>query len=699
MVLINAVFAAQSTDRDLYGEPCYFAAADFSVNFGCSSLQNASCLCSSVQFLQTFVNCVDDWAPRSMRTKAYQYAAYSCKYAVTSKQLSGFSTSDKKNFVPWQNLKAKAVVKGPIQVPDAKVSDNIRARRLRLYNYWVSRLYGTVLIGFMALLFLVKSAFWILFKCWPSYWFTHLNNRWTRWTQRKIVTASVDCTAPSRSGRPLTVLHMLVISTYIFLNIILLAVDYHIVLPNYKYPTKQRQLEKYLADRSGILALSQIPLLFLFGGRNNFLISLTGWNVAVFNLYHKWVGRTVIAEVIIHSVCYVLGAVSDHNYSQVSHRWIWIWGSLGTVASSIIAIQSISALRRRAYEIFLVLHIILSIIFTAAAWQHLKHFAIYRKYLLASIAIWSFDRFVRLAKIAWSLCREGSSKVTAYLKAEEVIEMRILKSKISYYPGCYAFVYFLIGISSWQSHPFTVLDSKTQDGTLVLLVKVHRGITQKLKRRLLDNSQNPCGLSIPIFIEGGYGHSVPLVKYRRTLLIAGGIGITSILPYSYMLRSKYNLEQVVTLIWIVKNKACLSWVSLDHIENTNVKIQIYVTRSKLCEQSLTDSADSSSCESHDHGEIGNESKLESSRSQLRLGSNSSQNSTQDSLQYGHSSMYYYRPDITEIVQSQIREADRGQSELAIVTCGPKMLNSNVRQAIVKSRSGYQVDYYEESLGW
>lgn len=695
MVLITIGACAQSTGRDLYGEPCYFAAADFSVNFGCPNARNASCLCRSTQFLQTFVNCVDNWAPKKMQMRAYQYGAYTCKHAVTLEQLSSYSTGDNDNSIPWQNLNPKAVVGGPICVPDAKVNKNIRARALRLHNYWASRLYGSGLLGFIALLLLFKSAFWILFRCWPSFWFKYLNNRLARWIQKKIVIPSVDYTAPSRSGKPLTRFHVLVISVYVFLNIVLLAVDHRIVLPNYKYSTKHRQLEKYLADRSGILALSQIPLLFLFGGRNNFLISVTGWNIGVFNLYHKWIGRTVITEVVIHSICYVLGAFSDGNYSRVSRQWVWIWGSLGTVACSLIAIQSISALRRRAYEIFLISHIALSVIFTIAAWNHLKHFAIYKTYLLASIAIWSFDRLVRLARIAWSLSCRGSNKVGAYLKAEDIIEIRIPGNKISYYPGCYAFVYFLMGMSSWQSHPFTVLNSQTQDGTLILLVKVHRGITQKVKRCLVDASQKRCGLSIPVLIEGGYGHCAPLDKYRRTVLIAGGIGITAILPYSHMLRSKHNLERKVTLIWIVKNKACLSWVSLDHIDNTNVTIQIYVTRSELCEQSLTDSAETSSCESHDRAEIASESKIEPLHSQDRLGGSSSQNSSQ----CDYSCTYYYRPDISDILHTHIREADRNQSELAIVTCGPKMLNSNVRKAIAKSSSMFQVDYYEESLGW
>lgn len=66
------------------------------------------------------------------------------------------------------------------------------------------------------------------------------------------------------------------------------------------------QLSRYMADRTGIIAYANLPLLWLFAGRNDLLLWLTGWSFSTFNLFHRYVARVATAEAIAHSFGYTV---------------------------------------------------------------------------------------------------------------------------------------------------------------------------------------------------------------------------------------------------------------------------------------------------------------------------------------------------------------------------------------------------------
>lgn len=45
---------------------------------------------------------------------------------------------------------------------------------------------------------------------------------------------------------------------------------------------------------------SSLPLLFLFGGRGNIFIILTGWSYRTFNVFHRWIARFLLLQAIVH---------------------------------------------------------------------------------------------------------------------------------------------------------------------------------------------------------------------------------------------------------------------------------------------------------------------------------------------------------------------------------------------------------------
>jgi hypothetical protein len=94
------------------------------------------------------------------------------------------------------------------------------------------------------------------------------------------------------------------------------------------------QISRYIADRSGILAFAQIPLLIAFAGRNNVLIWLTGWSYDTFNVWHKWVARVCLLHTFIHSVAWSVIAFMQGGAEEFAEYYQETYLQYGAVVCS-----------------------------------------------------------------------------------------------------------------------------------------------------------------------------------------------------------------------------------------------------------------------------------------------------------------------------------------------------------------------------
>lgn len=78
----------------------------------------------------------------------------------------------------------------------------------------------------------------------------------------------------------------------------------HILICCFSWPQPYRQLLRYIADRTGILSFANLPLLWLFAGRNNIFLWATGWSFARFNIFHRHVAWIATIQAVIHTVAY-----------------------------------------------------------------------------------------------------------------------------------------------------------------------------------------------------------------------------------------------------------------------------------------------------------------------------------------------------------------------------------------------------------
>lgn len=155
----------------------------------------------------------------------------------------------------------------------------------------------------------------------------------------------------------------------------------------------------------------------------------------------------------MHSVCYTW--LCRGYLSEEFAETYWRWGVVATVCGCIMLGQSIFIFRSKIYEFFLAFHIALGVFFVIGMWYHLVVLG-WMNWVYATIAIWGFDRAVRLARLVWSGL--GTAQIKLY--PNDLFRMTIdYPKRWKAYPGSYVYVHVLSPWGFWESHPFTVYQS------------------------------------------------------------------------------------------------------------------------------------------------------------------------------------------------------------------------------------------------
>jgi hypothetical protein len=380
----------------------------------------------------------------------------------------------------------------------------------------------------------------------------------------------------------------LYIVLFIILNIVLTAVNYHARQPSAWYPSRYDEIMAFVFYRTGALAYIFAPLVFLFAGRNNVLLWVTNWSHSTYLVLHRWVARVFTFQAILHSILAVVLYKNEGSYTSMLSQPYWIWGVVATIAAVILTFGSGLYVRNFGYELFLLVHIVLSVILIPACWYHaydLYHFLGGNSiWLVCCGAVWVFDRFMRVARILM----EGPREAQVTELSGDYVRIEIPGIRWGSEPGKHVFCYFPTSTPwrPWENHPFSVLstallhheqslgsasesrgpvslashdadveknhtlnpqvtalESRPMANGLTLYVRKSTGLTKSLRK----------AASLLTMVEGPYpsNHNKEVLRCDRLLLISGGIGITGILPFA-------NNHWNVKLAWSVKESArCL----------------------------------------------------------------------------------------------------------------------------------------------
>ncbi|KAK7206984.1 ferric reductase like transmembrane component-domain-containing protein [Myxozyma melibiosi] len=481
-----------------------------------------------------------------------------------------------------------------------------------------------------------------------------------------------------------TRIQSLVVFIHVLMNILMVSICYYEYKADniYGYSKYITRL-LMLSHRSAIMSFGQLPLVFLFASRNNVLAWITGWSFDTFNVYHRWVSRTMFLHAAIHSVAWTM---YGHNRAYLDLYWAqpyWRWGAAATIVGGVMLGQAWQFFRQHAYELFLATHILLAIAFIAGCYYHVTLIDFtFEEYCWAAIAFWAFDRALRFVRL---VLNGGMLKTSFEARGSDVFRADIKYWKTwAFFPGAHIYVYVMLPTGFWQSHPFTVFQSNLpgEEGHIILLGKKKHGITNSIYKRLANSSSHRSDLRI--FVEGPYGTHHHLHAFDSAVLIAGGIGITAVFPYALELASTNSGKQRVVVRWVIHDEDALTWMPQELnslLANSAIDLQVFITApgtssspttEKLPLQSDSDAEKSSAASSNS----------------LALAS--------PSLQIIHQ-----RPDMLSLIPALISQPDIASGSVGVLVCGLPGMNDDARAAVANSLelATGKVEYFEEAFAW
>lgn len=250
---------------------------------------------------------------------------------------------------------------------------------------------------------------------------------------------------------------------FVILNIVSCIHGYHVFTDNMYWPTITQQLLRYVSDRTGIVSFANFPLIWLFGMRNNILLWLTGWDFGTYNNFHRWVARVATVQAIVHSIGYSVLVWYDSGFEGFLSWWqrfFWWTGGVATICMSLLLGLSLFWMRRNVYEVFLVVHIIFSILILFGMLFHVSILrGEYDIYFWLCLIVWVADRAMRALRIVAFNPLFWKTRAQATYDPQSNIVRVVVPYTSSIYqpqPGTYYYLHVLNDKRFWESHPFTV---------------------------------------------------------------------------------------------------------------------------------------------------------------------------------------------------------------------------------------------------
>uniref|UniRef100_A0A060T7K7 ferric-chelate reductase (NADPH) n=1 Tax=Blastobotrys adeninivorans TaxID=409370 RepID=A0A060T7K7_BLAAD len=773
--LASQLAAATWPRRYIESEACVDSSQ---FNFDNCTTENIQCLCQSKNYLSTVALCIHKQVTGGAKNRDDAWDHFvATRCLINNNSLSDQMYDDAKEYLKTTNLVVipedkEAPVYKPIRVEDHSFHISLAAQVNYLRQKDISTIQGCILVGYWVLIIALTAVKRFLrymvvrfsqtrvsmerpgklYRLWQKhiaipacFGFSHMC---------KVRVWGISMSIPTR-------LESVACFVYLLLTIIFLCAPYPYMATDPLYPTHWKQMMRYMSDRTGIIAAIQMPLFTLFALRNNILIWVSGWPYATFNTYHRALARVCYALLIIHAVAKHVFSQSygaslvEYFYPVPYYRW-------GVAAMGLMAIMIISAFFREShYEIFLRLHIAAAVCAYACSIKHLDGLG-YKQTIYVSLGLIAGDWVIRVSRILFinvSLFLPPVLGSTRYSFAQaSLLEGEVVNLKIrtpvhwKFRPGQYVFVH-INKWRVWEGHPFSIVGQSSDGESFQIFCRSRGGHTRGLLHKLArEGCTKNNQMTVSVLVEGPYGVHCPLERYDEVLLIAGGIGITSIIPYVEHL-VEHRPDARIVFVWVAQFRDNLRWVD-DRLQKliraSNVDMHLYVIRERgSFEEQLESIAQANDIpmvdidinEAATHLPESNKeptldpTKLDTQVDQMSVTSQSTSKveetlfgsqsviTLQDSTSvvsptatakceptmatvaplayphYRHYIQYGVRPDM-EIIVRDFFNSSCGSA--AVIDCGPPSLMDTVRRAIcrhLETAKHGRVDYYEEGFSW
>lgn len=408
--------------------------------------------------------------------------------------------------------------------------------------------------------------------------------------------------------------------------------------------------------------------------------------------------------------------------------------------------SSLPYIRKRWYELFLVIHITFAAGVLAGLyfhWDDLTERAAYQSFLWPAVAIWVFDRLLRIARLVYINTRpvilDGVTATATHSEGSELVRLEVTSffpgnPQIS--PGNHYFLYEPTRWRGYESHPFTLCswsqgedapnaptsivragdkelkelgsgrsssadgnDVPTTDGTSpkttkhTFLIRPQKGFTDRLYATISsssssssptfqhDQERQTTTIKIRMLLEGPYGTPPPTrLPHQSILLIAGGSGITSTISRIYSLLATSTPSRRLHLIWAVRSPATAEDVCAHELNGALANPNFHLTVYVTAGRGK------------DMAGLQKDGTISTTTTMAAAAAAAHGALTKGEVRKG-------RPDIPAVIQQESSNAGHG---LAVFCCGPLSMEVSCRQGVrhvLDSTQGAALALYTEQFGW
>ena len=339
------------------------------------------------------------------------------------------------------------------------------------------------------------------------------------------------------------------------------------------------------ADRTSLVFVVNLPLLYLFAAKNQPLKTLTGYSYESLNIFHRRLGEAMCILALLHSVgmigvWYTILRPAGFALARFLLSKIILLGLGAFVAYETLYFTSLGSFRQRWYELFLGIHVTLQAIALVLLWFH-HHTS--RPHVAAALAIFLIDRLVYRMSLkvetgvaSLEVARDQETVVlhTSIAISEAHRTFRRFAGQ-SITNGWKATNHIFLTVPAIsrkhivQAHPFTIASTPPFPGDpeccLKLIIRAQDGFSRDLLK--YANSHD----KVTIRIDGPYGSqtAVRLLKDSETsIIIAGGSGIAVTWPLVWSVIRDCRRQDVeglpylkrVLFVWVVRHRSHFSWL-------------------------------------------------------------------------------------------------------------------------------------------
>lgn len=426
------------------------------------------------------------------------------------------------------------------------------------------------------------------------------------------------------------------------------------------------------ADRTSLVFVANLPLLYLFAAKNQPIKLLTGYSYESLNIFHRRLGEVMCLLALLHSagmigVWYTVLQPAGIPLIKFLLIKMILLGIGAFVAYEMLYFTSLGSFRQRWYELFLGIHIVLQVAALVLVWFHHRRS---RWYVGVALAIFLIDRLVYRISVKPTTVRASlqvqKDMGTVVLCASIPTQTKHKRAKsvlgAGITAGWRATEHVFLTVPSIackhiiQAHPFTVSskapNNDGEEANLELIVRAQDGFSGDLLRYA------KCHDTVTVRLDGPYGSQSAVEMLQDSdyaVIVAGGSGIAVAWPLVWSLIDSIAVRDLehslsparrknILFVWIIRERSHISWLGGQRLGELRTKGVTLMTPPPTS----------------DHG----------------------------------------HPDIASIIGDWIDGLPSSRSKIGVVASGPDGMNRAVRNVCSSMlRDGRDVSVEVEKFGW